>query len=124
MQGRDIICFIYIVPRSTQPPTRLQKPISIHSKTLHYASMSEQTANLPYTALILGAHKLNSGLQKIKYRKLVVLTLNYNFVLDTTSDTQQRVAVSNGRGLKYNFVFLKTIKSHLSNKLRVFEKRR
>jgi hypothetical protein len=56
--------------------------------------MSEQRANLNYTTLILRVHKLISGLQKVKYRKLIVLTLNDNFALDTTADTQKRVAVS------------------------------
>jgi hypothetical protein len=56
--------------------------------------MSEQRANLNYTTLIVGVHKLISGLQNVKYRKLVVLTLTDNFALDTTADSQKRVAVS------------------------------
>jgi hypothetical protein len=82
--------------------------------------MSEQKANLPYTTLILEAHKLISGFQKVKYWKLVVLTLNDNFVLDITADTLYRM----DGGLNYNFAFLKAIKLRLSHKLRVFEKRR
>ena len=75
---------------------------------------------MPCTTLILGAHKLISGLQKVKYRKLVVLTLNDNFVLDITADTLYRM----DGGLNYNFAFLKAIKFRLSHKLREFEKKR
>jgi len=72
--------------------------------------MSEQRANLPFTALILGAHKLISQLQKVKYRKLVVLTLNDNFVFDITADTQQRDAVWNGLGTELQFCLFKSNK--------------
>jgi len=57
-----------------EPESSSPYPQMLATRPYPEPTLSSPHPNLPYATLILGAHKLISGFQKVKYRKLDVLT--------------------------------------------------